>query len=94
MQIRLKEQTGQMYVSGRIDLVTPCDLVKFFRKTKSVTKSRLHCTVHCTYLELLFELTFGSSVGHQNLMLWRRRPDQSTTNQPHKVLTRTTIKAE
>ena len=49
---------------------------------------------HCTYLELLFELTFESSVGHQNLMLWRRRPDQLTTNQPHKVLTRTTIKAE
>ena len=84
MQIRLKEQTGQMWVSGPIDLVTPCDLVKF-TITKSVTKSRLHCT----YLELLFELTFSSSVGHQNLMLWRRRPDQ-----PHKVLTRTTIKAE
>ena len=90
MQIRLKEQTGQMWVSGPIDLVTPCDLVKFLIMTKSVIKSRLHCT----YLELLFELTFESSVGHQNLMLWRRRPDQLTTNQPHKVLTRTTIKAE
>ena len=34
MQIRLKEQTGQMWVSVRIDLVTPCNLVKFFIMTK------------------------------------------------------------
>ena len=54
MQIRLKEQTGQMWVSSPIDLVTPCDLVKFYTMTKK--RHQIKITLY------IFEITFRADL--------------------------------
>ena len=41
-----------MYYIKSFDLLTLCNLATVFAETKSVTKSRLHCTVHVTLPKL------------------------------------------
>ena len=75
-------------IQCNLDLVTFCDLVTIFAETKTVTKSRLHCTyakkksiiwLVMTVISASRWARFGSMVSHKPIEYWEIRATNSTS---------------